>query len=388
MALFTSCSTPTHQTSQSVVHKLNQGTTARTQVVAENALKTAEATYPAICALLANGDSAAPRQFDILFKPKLPGGELAVTRLDQILLNTQYLQEFEDERAVFEEVLVHEMTHVAQHYYRRIIGHWLVANPRPPVYWVEGIADYICFKLGFTNGMHCAECNSVFPSYREGYSCAGAFLLYLEQAYNPNIVPQLDAILRAGRYSDDFFFQATGKDLARLWAEFRQTSAFTPSAARMLQLQEKLGFVKGKAPKDIEQRLDTYLEAHGDDKTKTITGWAHVPGLAKGEVQPRLAIIYYFTQPGGSSEAFISNLQEKQQLPGFANGEHGTLKSFLGARDLNVTFPATRSFTASKQGEASIYHYTVYRASEEDGWRLLRAWRTNPKGGTEELPVP
>jgi hypothetical protein len=387
IALCTSCSTPARQASQSVVRKLNQGTTPRPQTLAENARKTADSTYPAIRGLLANGDSTAPRQFDIVFKPNLRSGRLAETRLDQIYVNKQYLQQFEDERGVFEEVLVHEMTHVAQHYYRRIIGRWLVADPRPPVYWVEGIADYVCFKLGFTNGTQCAECNSVFPSYTDGYSCAGAFLLYLERTYNPSIVPQLNSILRAGRYSDDFFFQTTGKDLPKLWAEFHQTSAFTAGAVRMLQLREKLGFVNGKAPKDIQQRLDSYLKEHGDTRTKKLMGWTHVPTLPNGEVQTRLTIIYYLTQPGGPAEAFMTNLQEQQQLPGFLKGEHGTLNSFLGARDLNATFPATRSFTASKQGEPSTYHYTVYRASEEDSWKMLRAWRTIPDGDSEELPV-
>src|SRR5689334_13308388 len=90
IALCTSCSTPARQTSQSVVRKLDQGTTARTQTLAENARKTADATYPAICGLLANGHSTAPRQFDIVFKPSLADERFAETRLDQIRVNSQY----------------------------------------------------------------------------------------------------------------------------------------------------------------------------------------------------------------------------------------------------------------------------------------------------------
>jgi hypothetical protein len=280
------------------------------------------------------------------------------------------------------------MAHVAQHYYRKILGRWLIADPRPPTYWAEGIADYVCVKLGITNGMPCAECNSVFPAYTDGYSCAGAFLLYLERTYNPRIVAQLNNALRRSRYSDEFFFQTTGKDLPMLWMEFRQTEAFTPAAARMLRLQEALGFVEGKAPKDINLRLKTYLDEHADEHTKQMMSAAHVPALEKGGIQTRLTAIFYFTQPGGSAEAFITNLQEKRELPGFSKGEHGAFSSFLGARELNVAFPMTRLFTASKEGETSTYHYTVYRASQDTGWRLQRAWRTGSEGNVlEDYPV-
>ena len=348
--------------------------------MAQRARTIAELHYPAVCALLDDGHADFPKHFDICFKSQLSHGNIAETRLDQIRLNTQYLDAFENEPGTLEQVLVHEMTHVAQHYYRRIIGRWLVENPRPTRCWVEGLADYSCFRLGVTNGLHCVECNSVFAHYRDGYSCAAAFLLYLERTYAHAIVPELNTALRRGDYSDHFFFQMTGKDLATLWTEFRQTEPFTGGAARMLDLQQSLGFVNGKAPKDIERRIQSFVEAHADDYGKELIKEAGVQGHTARDIQTRLSLVDYFTQPGGSAEAFMISLQKKHELPGFRKGEHGTLSYMLSSRDLSVTFPTTRSFTASKRGETFVYHYTVYRDSERTGWTLQRAWLTNADG--------
>jgi hypothetical protein len=314
------------------------------------------------------------------------GGE---ARFSQVCLNTQYLEQFRENPAVLDQALVHEMAHVAQHYYRPIIGRWLVVDPQPPFCWQEGIADYVCFKLGKTNGWRCAECDSVYPDYRNGYSCAGAFLLYLEGVYNTNIVRRLNTALRQGRYSDAFFWQATGKDLPALWAEFQNTPAFSPSAARMLELQQTLGFTNGKPPKDIRRRLDQYLDQHADAATRQIINRAYIPGLTAGDFQTRLAIVCYFAQPGGTAETLIVKLREKQELPGFTQGQPGTLTGLLSARDLNSVFPAVRSFTATKQGDSSTYHYTLACPSEGSDWKLQRAWRTAADGGVaEEYRVP
>jgi hypothetical protein len=389
MACLSSCSSPSvDQSNDSPVRKVVAGQNPRTHAVAERARKIADLHYAAICALLDDGHSDFPKQFDICFT-QTANGNMAQTRLDQIRLNAEYLDEFENEPGTLDQVVVHEMTHVAQHYYRPIIGRWLINNPRPAKFWVEGMADYVCFRLSATNHLHCGECNSVFPHYKDGYSCAAAFLLYLERTYNRAIVPQLNAVLRRGDHSDDFFFQMTGKDLETLWTEFRQTPAFTRGAARMLDLQQTLGYVCGKAPKDIEQRLKSFMEAHADEPARELIKDARVQEQTPKDLQTRVSLVYYFTQPGGTAEAFMLRLQKQHELPGFSKGEHGTVSYALSSRDLSVTFPVTRSFTASKHGETSIYHYTVYRASEETDWKLQRAWRIRPDGAVlTEFPVP
>ena len=52
----------------------------------------------------------------------------------------------------------------------------------------KGIADYARYKVGFTKGWGCPECSGEFPHYTSGWSCAGAFLLYLDKTYGSNVV--------------------------------------------------------------------------------------------------------------------------------------------------------------------------------------------------------
>ena len=354
---------------------------------AEHVRQTAEEMYPKVCALLADGDSAFPTRFDIVFKERLERDRLGETRLTEIRLNASYLEHFREEPGILDDLLVHEMAHVAQHYLRPIIGHWLAWTPRAAFCWHEGIADYVCFKLGQINPGHCAECSPLYPHFRNGYSCAGAFLMFVEQNFDPKIVPRLNTALLKGTYKDEFFLQATGKALPELWKEFQKTTAFTPNAARMLELQEQLGYRNGQPPPDINKRLQRYQEEHLDSRTQELMQYAHLPGLKKGDPQVRLAVMFYFTQPGGSAERFMVDLLEKDSLPGFAEGEPGQLKAFFNQRILNPTFPVTRTFAGTKRGDSSTYHYTVVRPSVEAGWKIEMAWRTTPdRTVAEEFP--
>ena len=157
----------------------------------------------------------------------------------------------------------------------------------------------------------------------------------------------------------------------------------------MLELQQALGFTEGKPPKDIERRLKLFLDQHADAATRQMIKRASIPGLARGDIQTRLAIVGYFTQPGGTAESYLLRLQEKQELPGFAKGQHGSITGLVGPRDVNLVFPAVRSFTATKQGDLSTYHYTVARPTEVSAWEVVRAWRTEADGRVaEEYSVP
>ena len=386
----TACSTPSAKhAGPSYVRKVEFSEAPQMKALAERARQTGNQMYPSVCALLADGNWDFPPQFDICFKKKLPRMRTGEARMTQICLNTQYLEQFKENPAALDEMVVHEMAHVAQHYYRPIIGRLVVVDPHPPSCWQEGIADYVCFKLGQSNGWRCAECDSVYPHYRNGYSCAGAFLMYLEETYDSSIVRQLNTALRQGHYSDEFFLKATSKDLSALWLEFQRTPAFTPSAARMLEMQLALGFVNGEPPKDIKRRLTLFLDQHADAATRQMIKRAYIPGLTGGDIQTRLAVVCYFTQPGGTAETYMVSLQQKNELPGFAKGQHGSITGLVTFRDLNSVFPAMRSFTATKQGDSSTYHYTVSRPAEVSTWRLQRAWRTDADGHVvEEYRVP
>jgi hypothetical protein len=384
--LLAGCSTPaTHEIPPSFVRSVDYAGLPQAKALAERARQIGNQMYPEVCAQLLDGKSRAPRHFDISFKKELAHGNSGGTQINHIYLNAKYLEEWKRDIATFDSVLVHEMAHVAQHYERPIIGKWIVFHHTPSSWLVEGIADYVTFKLGETNGWRCAECSSSFPDYRDGYSCAAAFLFYIEREYDKDIVTKLNTRLRHGGFSEELFAKWTGKDLPTLWGDFQKTSGFTPSAARMLDLQQSLGFVAGKPPKDVEQRLARYLEKSLDPPTRKLITGAQIPGLAAGNLNGRLAILAYFTQPGGTAEAFITDLKNRNKLPGFSNDDHGTLSGALNTRDLAPKFPIIRSFTAEKlDGDGSTYHYSIFRASPDSDWALQRAWRTTPEGGLLE----
>ncbi len=389
-ALLCSCSTASRHglVETAPVRRVDFRQAPELKDLAERARQLGNLLYPQVCALLADGDAAFPRQFDIEFKRKLPRGRTGDSPIGRIRLSAAHADQFREKPGLFDQVLVHEMTHVAQHYDRRILGRWLSYSHDAPLHWREGIADYVCFQLGQTNEARCAQCDLLYPDLHNGYSCAGAFLLYVERTYNSNIVRQLNTRLRDGGYSEAFFAKVTGRTLPELWSEFQQTAAFTPDAARMLELQQSLGYVNGKPPKDVMQRLDALEDQRADAFTKDLMRSARIWGQAKADIQPRLALFLYFTQPGGTAEAFLVRLKKAGKVPGFTEGEKGTLSGALRPGDLGTAFPTHRGFTAIKRDDPSRYHYEVARDSAEGDWQLRRAWRAHADGTVaEEFPV-
>ena len=189
--------------------------------------------YPAVLAILSDGKSRLPEQFDVVFKKEIPSDIPARTSGKTVYLNARYfalikwMQTNTDlldrDPKLVENILVHEMAHVTQRYRRS----------KAPVFWAEGIADYVRYKLDGTNGPTCPQCSFQYPHYSSGYWCLGAFLLHLDATYGSNVVRDLNSELRRGRYTDGYFGQAVGKSLGELWAEFQDTPAFTPVAAEI-----------------------------------------------------------------------------------------------------------------------------------------------------------
>jgi hypothetical protein len=104
--------------------------------------------------------------------------------------------------------VVHETTHVAQAY-----------GPSQPSWLVEGIADYMRFWLGYQNSWSYPHCDAHTPHYLNGYSCAAAFLQYVERVYDKDIVPKVHIAMRSNKYNDLLFKELTGKIIQELWPE-------------------------------------------------------------------------------------------------------------------------------------------------------------------------
>jgi hypothetical protein len=323
---------------------------------AERARQIADENYPKILMVLGEDPQKCPRQIDIIFKkhlqyngPAVKGPVPSYAAGARISLSAEFLLENSTNANAYERnstnlplFLTHELAHVAQQY-----------PPRVPFHWQEAIADYARYKLGYTNGWSCPQCSIRYPHFMSGPWCGGAFLLYLDGAYDSNLVCQLHHSLRRGSYSDKFFKNATGRNLEALWTEFQNTPAYTPIAADYNAFYDAIGVKSGKWPKDFDTRYQRYLR---------------LPGVV-------------LTAEAGK---VIEEMIEKRQLPGIENGEHGNFSFSMPRETALGHWPRSRTFHGQKSGDPSLYHYVVTQTSKEVPWKLRRAWHTAPDGSLLE----
>jgi len=332
------------------VRKVDCSRVPEMKEMAVRARQIGDEMYPKILALLVDDPSKVPRQFDIIFRKhlRLQGNDECCVYGSKIYLNAELLEKYP---ADFDFILIHEMTHVAQQYPRGI-----------PFSWEEGIANFVPNKFGHTNGWNeCPQCDEESPDYTFGYSCAGAFLLYVDETCGSNVIRRLNTELRRGSYSDAFFAAATGKSLDELWGEFKKTPAFRPPAAEAGQVREALGYVHGKPSKEIHARFVAYMQQlPGGDFTLEAIEW-------------------------------LKTLKSKNQMPGFSKSEPGDLA--LDMRNMResrlAAFPVSRTLYCRKKNDRAVYNYTLVRTDENSPWKLQKAWRTTPDNRVlEDYTVP
>jgi hypothetical protein len=319
--------------------------------LAERARKVGNDCYPKVLQVLGEKPSEALAHFDIVFqnhasmKTLMNDASGGYMSRGKIYLGLDWLTNSPQELDAY---LVHEMAHVAQDY-----SWW-----RTPPHWTEGLADYADFKLGYTNSWECAQCSAMYPHYTSGYSCAAAFLLFVEPNYDSQIANQLNSALRKRTYSDEFFKDKTGKSLAELWTAFQQTPAFTPSAAELLKLEESLGYVDGRPTSKTKP-----------DAQRKITRARKLAVMA--------------LRPGGAAMAeaykFLAHLRDQGQLPGWNKSEKGRVDFVLNSQELAHApqYPLRCTMRFTKDRDGLVYHYTLMREAEGAAWKLEKAWCTD-----------
>lgn len=115
-------------------------------------------------------------------------------------------------------MVVHEMTHIVQDYKRKGES-WLT----------EGIADYIRHKY-FEKDIEKLQ-RQVIPdqsSYKQAYTIAAAFLFWLEENKDKDIVHKLNTASNDGTYKRELFTQYCGADVDTLWKEFTDSLRAEP----------------------------------------------------------------------------------------------------------------------------------------------------------------
>lgn len=172
---------------------------------AEKAVKICEQAYPMINAELASEGFKPAHLIRMRLSKSYRG--VASTSRDRIVGSVDYFKKHTDDVGA----MVHETVHVVQAYRRHNNPGWLV----------EGVSDYIRFfkyepgKLG--------RINPRTAHYDNSYRVSAAFLAYLVEKYDREIVRKLNAAMREGHYDDNLVQQLIGKPLGELDDEWRAT---------------------------------------------------------------------------------------------------------------------------------------------------------------------
>jgi hypothetical protein len=92
-----------------------------------------------------------------------------------------------------------------------------------PGWLVEGVADYIrWFKFEPPNLR--PRPDPARAKYTDSYRVTGAFLNYLMEKQSDQIVRQLNAAMRQGRYRPELWKELTGKTVDELWTKYAEDS--------------------------------------------------------------------------------------------------------------------------------------------------------------------
>jgi len=114
--------------------------------------------------------------------------------------------------------LVHESVHVVQQYGRARVPSWLV----------EGMADYVrWFK--YEPQSHGADLvwmrrngSNFSPHYNDSYRVSANFLNWVIEKYDLNLLKEINAAIRQGKDTGDFWKEHTGKTVEELGAEWQK----------------------------------------------------------------------------------------------------------------------------------------------------------------------
>ncbi len=172
---------------------------------AEAAARAGEAAYGMINDELGRDGFRPPRRITLTISASYRG--VSGTAGDRILGSAAH---FRGHRADV-GAIVHETVHVAQGFRR---------GPRPG-WLVEGICDYVRFFRWEPANL--GRIDPATARYDRGYRVTAAFLAYVIERYDRDLIRHLCRALRDGRYDDDLFRQLTGKTVRELDEEWRAT---------------------------------------------------------------------------------------------------------------------------------------------------------------------
>ncbi len=168
--------------------------------------------YPRIVAMLPSEGYTAPRRFTVTFRKEMKG--VAYTTGTRIVCAADWFgKNLKGEAA---GAVVHEMVHVVQQY-RQVKG-----GNRNPGWLVEGMADYIRWFKYEPPSLR-PRPNPERAKYTDSYRTTAAFLDYVTENCDKDLVKKLNAAMREGKYAPELWKTYTGKTVDELWADYVKT---------------------------------------------------------------------------------------------------------------------------------------------------------------------
>lgn len=187
--------------------------------------------YPRVVAMLPSRNFVAPEKMSITFKKDMGG--VADTGGTHIRCAANWFRENlqgEARGAVF-----HEMVHVVQQYGRLPASSGPSAHP--PGWLVEGMTDYLRFYQyePQTHGADIDPKNISSIRYNNSYRITANFINWVCTNIDAGFVQKLNAAIREGRFSPEYWKETTGRtavDLERAWKESLEKTADTSSRSQ------------------------------------------------------------------------------------------------------------------------------------------------------------
>lgn len=168
--------------------------------------------YPKLVALLPSEGYRAPRSVTVVIRADMRG--VAATGGTRVSVAAAWFRANLEGEA--KGAIVHELVHVVQQY-----GLARRSNPNPtrsPGWLVEGLADYLrWFRYEpESKGAEIAPDRAARARYDAGYRVSANFLNWVVENYGEDVVRELNAAMREGRYADDLWPRLTGRSLTEL----------------------------------------------------------------------------------------------------------------------------------------------------------------------------
>lgn len=187
--------------------------------VKEELMPVVEEWYPKMIAMLPSEGYTAPETVFMEFKTDM-GGTPAYAAGNRLSLSVPFFRDQLEGEA--KGCVVHELVHVIQNYWR---ARRTNPDPKPTPGWVtEGVADYIRWFLyePESRGARIHGGNIDRARYDASYRTTANFLDWVIREHDGELLEELNAAAREGRYSEEFWEERTGEsveNLGELWLE-------------------------------------------------------------------------------------------------------------------------------------------------------------------------